>query len=124
MKILIIHSRTLIFYNKILEFWSSPDSFFNKGIGYCIVYDHKIVSVCFSGFVVGNVHCIDIETLESNQGKKLAQKIAHSFIKDCLENDIIPYWNCMEVNKPSVAVAENIGFTIKFNYVGYYFPFE
>jgi hypothetical protein len=110
--------------SKILEFWSSPDSFFNEGIGYCIVYDNTIVSVCFSGFVVENVHCIAIETIEANRGEKLAQKIAHSFVKDCLENDIIPYWDCMEVNKPSIAVAENIGFTNEYNYVGYYFPFE
>lgn len=55
--------------SKILEFWSSPESFFNSGLGYCIVYKNEIVSVCFSGFVVGKVHCIDIETLETHQGK-------------------------------------------------------
>ncbi len=33
--------------SKILEFWSSSDRFFNEGIGYCIVYDDVIVSVCF-----------------------------------------------------------------------------
>ncbi|GAB6548555.1 GNAT family N-acetyltransferase [Bacillus mobilis] len=110
--------------SKILEFWSSPERFFNEGIGYCIVYDDLIVSVCFSGFVFENIHCIDIETIEGHKGKKLAQKIAHSFVKDCLENDIIPYWDCMELNKPSVAVVETVGFTNVFNYVGYYFPFE
>lgn len=85
--------------SKILEFWSSPDHFFNEGIGYCIVYDDLIVSVCFSGFVFENIHCIDIETIEGHQGKKLAQKITHSFVKDCLENNITPYWDCMELNK-------------------------
>lgn len=109
---------------KILEFWSSPDCFFNEGIGYCIVYDDLIVSVCFSGFVFENIHCIDIETIEGHQGRKLAQKIAHSFVKDCLENEIIPYWDCMELNRPSVAIVENVGFTNVFNYVGYYFLFE
>ncbi|MHC2832050.1 GNAT acetyltransferase-like protein [Bacillus sp. F9_6S_D1_P_5] len=110
--------------SKILEFWSSTDEFFNKGIGYCIVYDGMIVSVCSSGFVFENIHCIDIETIESHQGRKLAQTIAHSFVKECLANHIIPYWDCMEINKPSVAVVENVGFTNVFNYVGYYFPFE
>jgi GNAT superfamily N-acetyltransferase len=109
---------------KILEFWSSPEEFFNHGIGYCIVYKNEIVSVCFSGFVVGNVHCIDIETLKAHQGKKLAQKIAQSFVEDCLNNNRVPYWDCMESNKPSVAVAENIGFKNTFNYVGYEFSFK
>ena len=71
-----------------------------------------------------NIHCIDIETIEGHQGRKLAQTVAHSFVKECLENNIIPYWDCMELNKPSVAVVENVGFTNVFNYVGYYFPFE
>ncbi|MED1410831.1 MULTISPECIES: GNAT family N-acetyltransferase [Bacillus] len=110
--------------SKILEFWSSPERFFNEGIGYCIVYDNMIVSICFSGFIFENIHCIDIETIEGHQGRKLAQKIAHSFVKECLENDIIPYWDCMESNRPSVAVVENIGFTNVFNYVGYYFLLE
>ncbi|AAT61721.1 MULTISPECIES: GNAT family N-acetyltransferase [Bacillus cereus group] len=110
--------------SKILEFWSSPDHFFNEGIGYCIVYDDLIVSVCFSGFVFENIHCIDIETIEGHQGKKLAQKITHSFVKDCLENNITPYWDCMELNKPSVAVVENVGFINVCNYVGYYFLFD
>lgn len=110
--------------SKILEFWSSPYHFFNEGIGYCIVYGDLIVSVCFSGFVFENIHCIDIETIEEHQGRKLAQTIAHSFVKDCLENDITPYWDCMELNKPSVAVVENVGFINVCNYVGYYFLFD
>ncbi|MFJ8064572.1 GNAT family N-acetyltransferase [Psychrobacillus sp. NPDC096426] len=111
-------------HSKILEYWSSPDRFFSSGIGYCTVYKDEIVSVCFSGFVVENVHCIDIETLEGHQGKKLAQITALSFVKECLNNNIIPYWDCMESNKPSIAVAENIGFKNVFNYIGYEFPLK
>ncbi|WP_332646019.1 GNAT family N-acetyltransferase [Lysinibacillus sp. 54212] len=110
-------------HSKILEFWSSPDHFFSKGIGYCIVHKNEIVSVCFSGFVVENIHCIDIETLGTHQGKKLAQTNAHSFVKDCFENNMVPYWDCMEGNKPSIAVAENLGFCNSFNYIGYEFTF-
>ena len=111
-------------HNKILAFWSSSEAFFNRGLGYCILYKNEIVSVCLSGFVAGNVHCIDIETLEAHQGKKLAQKIAQSFVEDCLTNNMVPYWDCMESNKPSITVAENIGFTSAFNYTGYEFPFK
>ncbi|MGN7479319.1 GNAT family N-acetyltransferase [Solibacillus silvestris] len=110
-------------HRKILEFWSSPDFFFSKGIGYCIVYKNEIVSVCFSGFAVENIHCIDIETLEAHQGKKLAQTIAHTYVKNCFDNNMVPYWDCMEGNKPSVAVAENLGFQNAFNYIGYEFLF-
>lgn len=113
-----------LLYSKIFEYWSSPEKFFSEGIGYCIVYKNEIVSICFSGFVVENVHCVDIETLEGHQGKKLAQKLALTYAKDCLDNNIVPYWDCMESNKPSIAVAENIGFRNVFNYIGYEFPFK
>jgi GNAT superfamily N-acetyltransferase len=110
--------------SKIAEYWSSPEKFFNEGIGYCIVYKNEIVSVCFSGFVVENIHCIDIETLEEHQGKKLAQQVALSYVKECLDHNLVPYWDCMESNKPSIAVAENIGFRNIFNYKGYEFQLE
>jgi hypothetical protein len=111
-------------HSKILEFWDSPEMFFTKGLGYGVLYKNQLVSICFSGFVVGNVHCIDIETLKEHQGKKLAQTIAQSFAEDCLLQHLIPYWDCMESNKPSIAVAENIGFKLAFNYKGYEFRFE
>ncbi|OXS74096.1 GNAT family N-acetyltransferase [Lysinibacillus sp. KCTC 33748] len=111
-------------HSKILSFWASIECFLNTGIGYCIVYDRYIVSLCFSGFVVENTHCIDIETLEAHRGNKLAQKLAHYFVKDCLTQSSVPYWDCMDSNKPSIAVAENIGFSNVFNYVGYEFSFN
>jgi hypothetical protein len=110
--------------SKILEFWTSFERFLDYGIGYIAVYENEIVSVCFSGVVAGNVHGIDIETLKHHQGKKLAQKVAHFFVNDCIENNITPYWDCMEINKPSVSVAENIGFENKFNYIWYSISFE
>lgn len=111
-------------HSKILEFWSSTETFFSEGIGYCMIYKDEIVSICFSGFVVENVHAVTIETIEGHRGKKLAQKIAKSFVNDCLNNNIVPYWDCMESNKPSIAVAENIGFKNVFNYIGYDFPIK
>lgn len=108
-------------HSKILEFWSSPDKFFSEGIGYCIVYQNEIVSICFSGFVVDKFHCIDIETLEKHRGKKLAQRVAVTFVEECMDKHLVSYWDCMESNKPSMAVAENIGFKNVFNYKGYEF---
>ncbi|MBR3118317.1 GNAT family N-acetyltransferase [Oceanobacillus profundus] len=110
--------------SKILESWSSSETFFHNGMGYCMIYKNEIVSLCFSGFVAGNVHAVTIETIEEHRGKKLAQNIAKAFVNDCLDNNKIPYWDCMESNKSSIAVAENIGFRNIFNYIGYEFSFN
>jgi hypothetical protein len=111
-------------HSKILEFWNSFEKFLEKGIGYIAVYKNEIVSVCFSGVVSGNVHGVDIETLKHHQGKKLGQKVAHLFANECIENNITPYWDCMEINTPSVSVAENIGFKNEFNYIWYSISFK
>jgi GNAT superfamily N-acetyltransferase len=110
--------------SKILEFWPSSEQFLNDGVGYMAVHEHEVASVCFSGVVAGDLHGIDIETLPQHQGNKLAQKVAHSFVKECLENNITPYWDCMEINKPSVSVVESIGFENTYNYIWYRIPFE
>ncbi|MFD2443012.1 GNAT family N-acetyltransferase [Bacillus sp. CGMCC 1.16607] len=110
--------------SKILEFWPTSDDFFeNGGIGYVAIYNDEIVSLCFSGFIADNVHGIDIETLSGFRGNKLARKLAHAFVQECLRNDVIPYWDCMEGNKPSVTVAESIGFIQDLSFIGYEFRF-
>ncbi|KGX87127.1 GNAT family N-acetyltransferase [Pontibacillus marinus] len=109
---------------KISEFWSSPDHFFQKGIGYCIVYQNRIVSLCFSAFVAGNVHGLDIETIEAHQGNKLGQKVGHYVVKDCLSSGMVPYWDFMDNNKPSNIVAKKIGLEKYFNYSVYLFPID
>ncbi|WP_058308183.1 GNAT family N-acetyltransferase [Gracilibacillus massiliensis] len=110
--------------SNIKEFWSTSDNYFEKGLGYCIIHNRQIVSFCFASFVAGNLQCINIETLKEHQGKKLAQKVAHHFVKECQEKGMIPYWDCMEVNLPSAAVAERVGFTKIFEYKVYEFPIQ
>ncbi|WP_223701628.1 GNAT family N-acetyltransferase [Sutcliffiella deserti] len=107
--------------SKISETWTSAEDFFKKGIGYCVVHDNQLVSLCLSGFVVGNVHCIDIVTLDTHRGRRLAQLAAHHFVKECMEKNHVPYWDCMEKNKPSIAVAEKLGFQQTGSYRGYEF---
>ncbi|PCD84968.1 GNAT family N-acetyltransferase [Lysinibacillus fusiformis] len=107
--------------SKIEAFWSSTDIFLSKGMGYCIIHHNEIVSTCISGFGAANVHGIDIETIEAHQRKNLAQTLAHHYVQECLKNNWIAYWDCMDMNKPSVAIAEKIGFRNRFHYTGYEF---
>ncbi|WP_394217486.1 GNAT family N-acetyltransferase [Halobacillus trueperi] len=110
--------------SKISEFWSSPEDFFQKGIGYCVVHQKKMVSLCFSGFVAENVHGIDIETIEEHQGNKLGQKAAHCVVKDCASKGMVPYWDCEKSNKPSNVIAEKSGLNHYLHYFVYIFPIE
>jgi hypothetical protein len=107
--------------SKITEFWESEEKFFEKGIGFCILHKNTIVSLCISGYRYKDIHGIDIETIKSYQGRKLAQIVAYSFVDYCFSNGFIPYWDCMEGNLSSNAVAQKIGFSKEFGYKGYEF---
>ncbi|MDX5475040.1 MAG: GNAT family N-acetyltransferase [Bacillaceae bacterium] len=105
----------------ILESWRSIDEFLQLGIGYCVIYNHEIVSICFSNFVTANNQCIHIETNEAHRGKQLAKKLAHLFVHECFKHDLLPYWDCTTTNVASVAVARSVGFVEDFWYDVYGF---
>ncbi|MBU5439156.1 GNAT family N-acetyltransferase [Tissierella sp. MSJ-40] len=107
--------------SKIKEFWESQNDFFENGFGYCILHNNSIVSICMTGFRYKEIHGIDIETVKLHRGKNLAQYVAYSFVENCFVNGFTPYWDCMEVNYPSNAVAKRLGFKRKFEYKGYEF---
>ncbi|MCA0172912.1 GNAT family N-acetyltransferase [Bacillus sp. RAR_GA_16] len=109
-------------WSKLTEFWASPHDFLAKGIGYGVVNHHQIVSLCFSGFVAGNVHGLDMETMEEHRGKKLGQLAASWVVNDCVSQGMIPYWDCEEANQPSNAIARKVGLEKSFSYHVYLFP--
>ena len=118
-----IHNRSFL-QSKITEFWASPNDFFDKGIGYGVVYQNQLVSLCFSGFVAGNVHGLDMETIEEHQGNKLGQMAASSVVKECVNKGMIPYWDCEEANQASNTIARKIGLEKSFSYNVYLFPID
>ncbi|MFB4164113.1 GNAT family N-acetyltransferase [Alteribacillus sp. JSM 102045] len=108
-------------HRKINESWFSAEDFFKQGIGYCIVLEDEIVGLCHTNFTTDNRQCIAIETSEAHQNQGLAKKMAHEFVQNTLKQGYTPYWDCMEENKPSQAVAKHIGFHHHFSYKGYVF---
>jgi len=106
---------------RICEFWGELDRFFALGFGYGILRNKEMVGICFSGFARGDMHGIDIETLPSFQGRKFAQIMARSFVGECGERGLMPYWDCMEGNKASEVIARKIGLVESFSYRGFEF---
>jgi RimJ/RimL family protein N-acetyltransferase len=49
-------------------------------------------------------------TAESHQNKGLGTLVACAFIAHCLKHDLVPNWDCWTSNRPSVVLAEKLGF--------------
>ncbi|CCW08107.1 MULTISPECIES: GNAT family N-acetyltransferase [Bacillus] len=92
------------------EYWGSKETFLNSGFGFCIEQDGIIVAECVSIFSGNGYAEIDIATHEAYQGKGLAQTVATRFIEHCMQNDIIPSWDCYVDNIPSRKLASKLSF--------------
>jgi RimJ/RimL family protein N-acetyltransferase len=75
-----------------------------------------MVSLCFTGFIYQSTHGVDIETIDGYRGKDLAKKTAYLLARECLDHGESLYWDCMEVNYPSNAIALKLGFTLFHQY--------
>ena len=111
-------------FSKLTHFWGSVDAFLNTGFGYVLVDEEEIASLCCSGFVAGNIHAIDIETVQSHRRKGYAETVARAFLAECIEKDLEPYWECMAENTASSRLAEKLGFTQSHVYTLYSFSLQ
>ncbi|MEO7548600.1 MAG: GNAT family N-acetyltransferase [Ramlibacter sp.] len=92
------------------SYWKSAAEFERHGVGFCVIHDGAIVSLCYTCFAWNGHHDIDIMTTETDQRKGLGLLVACAFIEHCLSNGLTPDWDCWSRNKPSVALAAKLGF--------------
>ena len=117
-------SNEALLHAKLALFWGSEGAFLKAGLGYVLVCGEEIASLCFSGFVAGNTHAIDVETAASHRRRGYARAVATAFIAECVERDFQPHWDCMAENVASAQLAEKLGFTRSHTYTLYSFPLE
>jgi RimJ/RimL family protein N-acetyltransferase len=90
--------------------WSSIDHFLSKGLGYCLLHEGRVASLCLACLAgLGRLE-IGISTAEAYRRQGLATLTASAFIKDCLQKGLQPNWECWWTNTASAALAEKLGF--------------
>jgi GNAT superfamily N-acetyltransferase len=94
-------------------FWNSPDHFSNDGIGFCLMNEDKIISTCFSAWIVEKNLELGIETNENFRRHGYAMYPAAALIGYCLENHYEPVWSCNKENTGSFRLAQKLGFEVK-----------
>ena len=95
---------------RLLESWHTFDEFEASSLAYCILFTNRIVSVMVGTASNKNIIAIDIESEEKHRRRGLAYAMAIEFIADCLNNGLIPQWDCIESNPNSYHLAKKLGF--------------
>ncbi|MFB8423863.1 MULTISPECIES: GNAT family N-acetyltransferase [Priestia] len=103
----------------MLEYWGSESNFLKNGLGVCLIHKENIIAECVSIFHSGKIAEIDIVTNPNYRGQGLGKVVGQEFINKCLENNVLPAWDCDNSNKSSKALAHNLGFSNAENYTLY-----
>jgi len=90
--------------------WASAAQFEREGIGFCVLHEKQVASLCYSVFVKGPRHDVDICTFESHRRQGLARAAATAFIDECLRRGLEPGWDCFRGNRASYELAQDLGF--------------
>ena len=88
--------------------WETVENYVNKGLGYCIRFDDKVVSHAGSIFPFTKHLEIQVDTDPEYRGNGYATVVCAKLIEQCLLNDIIPYWEAH--TEISAKIAEKLGF--------------
>ncbi|MCO4851864.1 GNAT family N-acetyltransferase [Bacillus vallismortis] len=102
------------------EYWDSVSHFSSKGFGFAVLHGNQVVSECTSIFLGHNRAEMDIYTLEEYRGMGLAYCVGSEFINFCLENGMVPSWDCDVNNKSSFRLAAKLGFKAMTEYSIFY----
>lgn len=102
------------------NYWRSAADFERHGVGFCLLHQGAIVSLCYTCFGWNDHHDIDIMTTDSHQRKGLGLAVACAFIDHCLNNGLTPNWDCWSNNRASMALAAKLGFVPRVEVMTYH----
>lgn len=97
--------------------FSSAEDFLGNGRGYLIMHKGVIASAASSYTYCDGFIDITIGTREDFRQKGLALACASKLILECIENNIYPVWDAVDLR--SVALAEKLGYRFEKEYEVY-----
>ncbi|UTR13065.1 GNAT family N-acetyltransferase [Evansella sp. LMS18] len=96
----------------------SVDDFLNRGVGYALLHEGKVVSAATSFSIYDTGIEIEIATHPQYKRKGLATITAAALILDCLDSGRYPSWDA--ANSESVELAKKLGYILKESYDTYF----
>lgn len=102
--------------------FESAEDFEQRGIGYCMTKDDKIIGAAYASLACSNAIEISIVVDPNQQRQGIATALACQLLLWCLEHGVEPHWDA--ANPPSCSLAEKLGYSDKATYVAYYLKAE
>ena len=103
------------------SFWRSDRDFVENGFGFCLLHSGALASWCLSVYVHGADFELGLATHPDYRRRGYAALVAAASVEHCQSRGFTPHWHCWEENRPSIAIAEKVGFTDPVHYPVYRF---
>lgn len=107
----------------IKTWWGTLERFLTIGCGFIAIKGNKIYGWTYSVCIVDSRVEIYIETVEKYRKKGIGTALADRFVKYCINHKLRPEWEAMDDIKPSLRIAEKVGFEFDYKYKLFEFDF-
>jgi GNAT superfamily N-acetyltransferase len=97
-----------------LKDFESASDFYERGLGFVMEIDGKIIGAAYSTIISGAKAQIALNVSHAYRKQGIATILALHFVKHCLENHIEPVW--VANNPETCKLAEKIGFKLDVAY--------
>jgi len=109
----------------ITEQWGTVGNFLEKGISFCVLCGHKVVSWCSPDCVAGHQIEVGAITHPDHRRKGLAAVSAAATADYCLSHGFSAVgWHCNAINVGSQKTAEKVGFERNLEYAEYFYVYD
>lgn len=109
-------------FNELSEDFTSQfdsiEDFINRGVGYAILHEGKVVSAATSFSVYDEGIEIEVASHPDHRKKGLATIVSSALIVDCIDKGKYPSWD--GANLESVELAKKLGYIYKESYDTYF----
>jgi hypothetical protein len=92
------------------RFWRTRDDFVRQSNAVLALVDSKAAALCYAASVAGGRAEIDVLTLPVYRHLGLAKAVVRMFNRRCLEQNLLPLWDCFTNNTASMALCQSSGF--------------
>ena len=90
--------------------WPDAAVFLQRGIGFCLLQDNRILSIAYSMLAPGKLLEVAVATARDVRGRGYSPLTTAPLIEHCLDRSIEPVWSCFGWNHASQSVARKLGF--------------
>jgi hypothetical protein len=92
------------------RFWRTRDDFTRQSNVVLALVEGQPAALCYAAAVAGGRAEIDVLTLPAYRHQGLSKAVVHLFNRRCLEQNVLPLWDCFTNNAASMALCQSSGF--------------